>query len=1135
MPNIFDNIENILVEGLCNYLDKAQSCAFCVGYLNLRGWQQVADAIEHLQGGDEEHACRVLLGMHRPPEEDMRLLQSLCREEEPPDGPMLAQLKEKITQSFKEQLAFGIPTNEAEATLRALARQLRARKVYVKAFLRYPLHAKLYLVRRHDNVTPLIGFVGSSNLTLAGLKRQGELNVDVVEQDAAQKLLRWFDQRWNDDQAFDLTDELASQIEKSWAGEKLVRPYHVYLKIAYHLSEEARLGESEYKMPKIMEHVLLDFQKAAVSLAVRYLHRRGGVLLGDVVGLGKTLMATAIARLMQEDQGCNTLVICPPKLVPLWQHHLEKYEIVGRVLSLGKVISELPQMQRYRLVIIDESHNLRERDGERYRVIRNYIRQNEPHVVLVTATPYNKHFTDLSNQLRLFVDEDRDLSIRPEQFFAEWARQGLNEADFIARFQTTPRSLRAFEQSNYPDDWQDLMRLFLVRRTRQFIMRHYAQFDEQRQRYFVTLNGDRHYFPIRQPKRIDFPVDQKYSRLLQDDVVKVVEHLILPRYGLANFLMPSAEKMAQVEQKRILQNLNRAGKRLIGFCRTNLYKRLESSGASFLRSVERHILRNLVTLYALENQLPVPIGTQDAAMLDAAVTDADEEFFESRETDETETPTEIEHDGTTHVAQSLAEYEARAQQIYASYRNQLSKRFKWLDAEFFQPNLRKALEHDAKALWGVLEKVGTWNPKQDKKLQALVSLLKEHGNEKVLVFTQFADTARYLAEEMASRGLTDLDVITSDTPDPVGLARRFSPSVNGGLRDGERELRILIATDVLSEGQNLQDCHIVVNYDLPWAIIRLIQRAGRVDRIGQKHDTILVYSFLPDEGVERIIRLRARLFRRLQENQEVIGTDESFFGENAAEKLRDLYTEKAGVLDDDPTDEDIDIASLAFQVWNGASAEDQKQAKNLPPVVSATRALPDTVDRSEQPPGVIAYLRYPDGTDALIRVDEQGNIVSQSLSAIFRAAACPPDTPPLPRSEWHYKLLETCVKILQEEQTTLGGQLGTLRSVRRRMYEELNRYRTQLRNTPIPSNTEESKRLEKVIDAIYRYPLKSAAEKAIRRQMQLGIQPDELLELAWQKLEENILCEIQQLPAAPAEPQIICSMGLVQQTERTDP
>jgi superfamily II DNA or RNA helicase len=116
---------------------------------------------------------------------------------------------------------------------------------------------------------------------------------------------------------------------------------------------------------------------------------------------------------------------------------------------------------------------------------------------------------------------------------------------------------------------------------------------------------------------------------------------------------------------------------------------------------------------------------------------------------------------------------------------------------------------------------------------------------------------------LKARGFEGLAVVTNGTADPVALARRFSPSTNGGLRSGETELRVLIATDVLAEGQNLQDAHLIVNFDLPWAIIRLIRRAGRVDRIGQKHDTITVYSFLPADGVERIIGLRQRLFHRL--------------------------------------------------------------------------------------------------------------------------------------------------------------------------------------------------------------------------------------------------------------------------------
>ncbi|MBC7292569.1 MAG: NgoFVII family restriction endonuclease, partial [Thermoleophilia bacterium] len=267
MPQIFDNINVRLIDGLRNVLRDTVACSFCVGYLNLRGWQQVADLTETLPGGDESEACRVLIGMHRPPEEEMKLLQTARRGPDTPDGPTLARLTRRMTESFKEQLEFGVPTDEAETALRCLARQLRERKVLVKAFLRYPLHAKLYLVRRRDPVTPLIGFVGSSNLTLAGLKHQGELNVDVVEQDAAEKLQKWFDERWQDEMAVDLTEKLADLIETSWAAEKLVRPYLVYLRMAYHLCEEARQGEREFKMPRIFRGVLLDFQQAAVSLA----------------------------------------------------------------------------------------------------------------------------------------------------------------------------------------------------------------------------------------------------------------------------------------------------------------------------------------------------------------------------------------------------------------------------------------------------------------------------------------------------------------------------------------------------------------------------------------------------------------------------------------------------------------------------------------------------------------------------------------------------------------------------------------------------------------------------------------------------------------------------------------------------
>jgi ATP-dependent helicase YprA (DUF1998 family) len=182
------------------------------------------------------------------------------------------------------------------------------------------------------------------------------------------------------------------------------------------------------------------------------------------------------------------------------------------------------------------------------------------------------------------------------------------------------------------------------------------------------------------------------------------------------------------------------------------------------------------------------------------------------------------------------------------------------------------------------------------------------------VFTQFADTAHYLSTELVKRGVTALACVTGDTDDPTLYARRFSPRSNQHTcSEALPELRLLITTDTLSEGQNLQDAHIVINYDLPWALIRLIQRAGRVDRIGQQSPQILCYSFLPEEGLEQIINLRARLAQRIEQNAEVVGSDEVFF-EGDPVNIRDLYNEKSAVLDEEAEVLDVDLSSYAYEI-----------------------------------------------------------------------------------------------------------------------------------------------------------------------------------------------------------------------------
>jgi SNF2 family DNA or RNA helicase len=1125
MPRIFDNIEQQLLPALKETLNVSHRADFCVGYFNLRGWRLIDSLLDNWKGAPDE-CCRLLVGMNKLPQDELKETLSIHGNANQIDQQAAIRLRKKLAEEFKKQLLWGFPTNDDEIGLRKLAKQLREKKVVVKLFVRHTLHAKLYLLFRKDPVNPIIGFVGSSNLTFPGLSSQGELNIDVLDGDATNKLAKWFDGRWFDKFSIDITEDLIEIIENSWAGDQEIPPYHIYIKMAYHLSQEARAGLSEFRIPLDIGSQLFEYQIAAVKIAAHHLNRRNGVLLGDVVGLGKTLMATAVARVMQEDLGFDTLIICPANLVEMWEDYRQKYKLIARTISIGKAENILPELRPYRVVIIDESHNLRNREGKRYKAIHDYIRACNSKCILLTATPYNKSFLDLSNQLRLFIPSDTDIGIRPETLLRK-----MTETEFIRRHQCAVRSLSAFEKSDYPDDWRELMRLYLVRRTRTFIQDNYAKEDPETKRKYLTFaDGTRTFFPERKPVTVRFSLNDKknndqYSRLYSNKVVDLINNLNLPRYGLGNYIVAAPEKPPSQTEAKHIQDLSRAGKRLMGFCRTNMFKRLESSGAAFLLSVSRHILRNFVYLYALENSLPVPMGAQDAALLDERVNDEDSDE-EAADLFENSGPHRA-AERSFAVLQSENEYRAKAKAIYEQYATEYKSRFLWFRADLFIDTLGKHLLTDAQSLMKILSLSGNWEPRNDSKLLALKDLIEAtHPNDKILIFSQFADTIRYLCRQLKDMGTKGLAAVTGDTENLTQLVHRFSPRSNGCKKLLSDELRVLLATDVLSEGQNLQDCSIVVNFDLPWAIIRLIQRAGRVDRIGQHSAIIPCYTFIPAEGVERIIRLRSRIRQRLKENSEVVGTDEAFFeDDNCDQSITDLYNEKAGILDGDG-DAEVDLASYAFQIWKNAIDSQPQLQKIIPLLPDVAFSTRENNLGNAYPDGVLVYLKTGDGNDALAYVDNNGKSITESHFEILKLASCKPETPALPRNLMHHELVKAGVEHIASEDQRIGGQLGRPGGARFRCYERLKAYSNSIKGTLF-----ESPELLKTIDEIYQYPLRSSATDKLNRQLRSGISDMQLAELVVALREEDRLCIIEETEHAN-EPRIICSLGLFKAAQK---
>lgn len=1136
MPQIFDNISSPLDEALRATLAQSKRADFCVGYFNLRGWRRVSDYIESW-AGTADNCCRLLVGMQQPPENLLREYYTPGEEDEI-DSRRALEIRRKLAQNFRQQLTIGVPTAEDEEYLKQLREQLRAKKVVVKLFLRHPLHAKLYLLFRDDFANPITGYLGSSNLTLSGLARQGELNIDVMDKDATTKLAKWFDDRWKEKYCVDITEELIAILDESWVQDK--KPYHIYLKIAYHLAADARAGAAGYRIPAPFDKELFAFQQSAVQMAARHLDKRGGVLIGDVVGLGKTITTAALVKFFEERDMTATLIICPKNLVPMWEGYISRYNLKASVMSVTQVQNKLDLSKAIRffpLVVVDESHNLRNREGKRYRILHEYLHRIGSKVILLSATPYNKTYADLSNQLRLFIPEDQDLGMAPERFIKELG--GMPE--FGQKYQYSPRTLAAFEKSEDADDWRDLMRMFMVRRTRSFIKGAYTTFDTELDRHYLTFHdGTRAYFPERHARKVEFGFSEndhtdQYAQLYATPVVTALNALCLPRYGLGQYLNASATFKPRTEEEKrnrqLLDNLSRAGKRLKGFCRTNLFKRLESSGYAFLLSLSRHVLRNYVFVYALENDLPLPIGQQDAALLDGAREDEDlEDIFTLGDEDE-ENSAPRAAGATLRWDFTEEEYRQKAAAIYKQFAGALKKRFRWVPVSFFEARLRAELLQDAALLREVLTRGGNWQPQLDRKLNALEALCQQqHAKQKVLVFTQFADTACYLAEQLQQRGIKQVAGVTGADESPTDFARRFSP-VSNHLKDvagTSQELRVLISTDVLSEGQNLQDGHIIVNYDLPWAIIRLIQRAGRVDRIGQKASDVLCYSFLPEAGIERIIDLRGRLTQRLQENAEVVGTDEVFMDEEVGSTgeglLRNLYNERNGILDGD-ADGEVDLASQAYQIWKSASDADPALHKIIPDMAPVSHASQATHSPDGLQPGVLLYARTANDNDMLVWVDREGQLISQSQAAILRAAACAADTPGLPRQVNHHDLVRQALVFAHDTEHSTGGQLGPKSSARYQAYHRLQRHFEATKELPLFS----SETLKRAIEEIYRFPLRAAARDGLNRLIKTGADDSQLAQYAVALYEEGLLGLVTDdgLESTRREPQILCSMGLI--------
>ena len=997
--DIIDNRNSKLVDSIKTMLGQTEAARFAVGYFFVSGLESISKSL-----GPHVKELKLLIGnttnartLEQMAEGHRRL--ELVSEELEEDNFRKKSDRQAIAISTAENIRSAIEltdqTDLAEETAQILVRMIEEKRLKVRVYTKGRMHAKAYIFTYGDTYNLLgqpiekhekgIAVVGSSNLTLSGVTHNTELNVVVSGNNNHDQLCAWFDELWDESQDFD--EALMDEMKQSWAL-AAATPYDIYMKTLYTLVS-ARLEEPEAGNLLWDDDIfrqLTDFQQDAVRLAAAMIRKNRGVFVADVVGLGKSFIGAAIIKHFERTERRRAVILCPATLVQMWERYSHDYDLNAQVVSIG-MLTEGADGENFLLdndiygerdfLLIDESHNLRNVGTRRYKLVADYMAADpNRRCCLLTATPRNRTAWDVFNQIKLFHPADKtDLPIDP----ADLRR-------FFAMIEKGERNL------------PDLLTHVLIRRTRNFVLRYYGFDSETHQRVdaanfapylsgerraYVKVNGKNQFFPRRTLKTVEYSIEDTYQGLYQEllshlgkarkEKSKLPKNydgeLTYARYGLFRYVKDGAAS------REPYKNLKATGPNLRGLARVLLFKRFESSVEAFRKTVGRFLESNRRFLAALEAGM-VPAGELAQSML--------------YQTDDYE-----EQDFLDALQEASAKYQTD---------------------DFHLDLLKEHVQHDIQVLEEVLEKVKPITPDRDAKLQKLLELLPEKtlNNGKRLIFTQYADTADYLFTHLNKSNRADIDVITgTSSKSKFRIVGRFSPLSNPDYKPqaSESELNTVIATDVLSEGLNMQDCDTIINYDLHWNPVRLIQRFGRIDRIGSTHDKVLGLNFLPEVGIEQNLHLRERLEHRIAEIQETIGEDSAIL--DPAERINQeamyaIYDNHPATLDLFEPDEPMGLGE-AEGILRQLRAEDPVEFERIASLRDGIRSGMNSLHT-----GMFVFCQAGD-FQQLFFVDSQGQIETRDASTILGRLKCTPSTPAMPLSKNYNAAVMQIQKLFAEE------------------------------------------------------------------------------------------------------------------------
>ena len=822
----------------------------------------------------------------------------------------------------KNEFLHGIP---------AILSALREKKIECRVFDKSKFHAKAYITYFRDdylsqfihsmNVPAGYALVGSSNFTKAGLTQNTELNVQI--KDDVEQLQCWFDKHW--EEGVDITEAILSVTEKHL---KEYSPYDVYLRSMFEFFKEKEETVSEWENNESVVYPLLaQYQKDGYRSMVEIAGRYDGAFCCDGVGLGKTFIGLMLIERFLKKERRNVVLIVPASArYAVWETTIKKYlpeildsfhtfKIINHTdLLLEKNTNLMEQIKNYaEIIVIDEAHHFRNRASNRYRKLFEMMEAgSKKQVFMLTATPINNSFLDLQHLIELFTH-------RQEDFFAS-APLGIHSlSGHFKKMEARVGDYASDEPISTSEDvfrCDPLVNQLVVQRSRAYVKKSLSSSD-----------GKNITFSHRQPPFVaNYSLKMSYGKLIDDftqsfyrtdkESGRKITILSLPVYSPyeKEYFIGDRSKIDDMKSGRQAQ--------IVNLIRQLLLKRFESSIAAFAETCIKIFVR--LCKFLTDYKEYGNTRTIDRILtIHSEVLDYIEKYL-------TETPQKTIED----MEDELPDY------VWETEDN--------LDINDF--DIRAMLDDtilDVDVLAGFIKDIMTFSPEKDDKLRELKRILQEDphiAGKKVIIFSEYRATALYIFHELKKAGFKKIYEVDGETrEDRHSMIQRFAPYYNDlTSNDIDDEIQILIATDVLAEGLNLQDASCLINYELHWNPVRLMQRIGRIDRrrnieieekllrdhpeLALDRQNAYYWNFLPPEELEKLLALYQKVSKKTLRISKTFGIEgkKLLTPDDDYEALKDFNSQYEGAASGDET------IALAYQELLAENPNYMEEVSSLP-------------------------------------------------------------------------------------------------------------------------------------------------------------------------------------------------------------